>query len=201
MRTLFSGLLISFSGVVLTNCAIKVTEDPNMPFTRADSLTDSFLAYQDSMLLSWNIMINDDNQKIKAMHNLLHELLITSENERDQLTKYEEQLDQLVRLRYTQKSMGNSDVIEEYDFATTTLVRELISLSESRTEFAYNTTLQELVENIRMADERVNNYREEYDVIVMKYNRFLERNKPLLREISHSDSLERKYLFRMVSAE
>lgn len=200
MRAFFPGLLLSFC-IVLMNCGENSTGDPNTTFTKVDSLTDSYLAYQDNMLQSWNIMINDDNQKIKAMHNLLHELLITRTDERDQLAKYEEQLDQLVRLRYTQKSMGNADVIEEYDFASTALVRELISLAESRTEFAYNITLQKLVEDIRMADDRVNNYREEYDFIVMKYNRFLEQNKSHLKEINHSDSLEKKHLFQMVSVE
>lgn len=200
MRAFFPGLLLSFC-IVLMNCGENRTGEPNTTFTKVDSLTDSYLAYQDNMLQSWNIMINDDNQKIKAMHNLLHELLITHTDERDQLAKYEEQLDQLVRLRYTQKSMGNADVIEEYDFASTALVRELISLAESRTEFAYNITLQKLVEDIRMADDRVNNYREEYDIIVMKYNRFLEQNKSHLKEINHSDSLEKKHLFQMVSVE
>ncbi len=172
-----------------------------MDFTPADSLTDRYLAYQDSMLQSWNIMINDDNQKIKSMHNLLHELSLTSADEREQLAIYRDQLDQLVRLRYTQKSMGNLDVIEEYDFASTTLVRELISLAESRRQFNYNTTLQKLVEDIRLADERVNNYREEYDLIAMKYNHFLERNKTMLKEINYNDSLELKHLFKMVSVE
>ena len=201
MRIFLSGLFVSFCGIVLINCGKKTSDEHQTTFTKADSLTDSYLAYQDSMLQSWNIMINDDNQKIKAMHNLLHELLITSADDRDQLNKYEEQLEQLSRLRYTQKSMGNADVIEEYDFASNTLVGELISLAESRTEFAYNTTLQKLVDDIRMADQRVNNYREEYDMIVMKYNLFLERNRPNLIEINNSDSLEKKHLFRMVSDE
>lgn len=183
------------------NCSEKTNEDPNTVFTKADSLTDCYLAYQDSMLQSWNIMINDDNQKIRAMHNLLHELLVTSADNQEQLRRYEEQLDQLVRLRYTQQSMGNSDVVEEYDFASATLVTELISLAESKSEFTYNTTLQKLVDDIRIADQRVANYREEYDIIVMKYNQFLERNTPYLTEISNHDTIQKRHLFRMVAAE
>ena len=183
------------------NCSEKTNEDHNTVFTKADSLTDCYLAYQDSMLQSWNIMINDDNQKIRAMHNLLHELLVTSADNQEQLRRYEEQLDQLVRLRYTQQSMGNSDVVEEYDFASATLVTELISLAESKSEFTYNTTLQKLVDDIRIADQRVANYREEYDIIVMKYNQFLERNTPYLTEISNHDTIQKRHLFRMVAAE
>ena len=195
-----SGILFFCAGIVLLNCG-KKAEITHPAFTRADSLTDLYLSLQDSVLQSWNVMINDDNQKIKSMHDLLHELLIISSDERDQLTKYEEQLDQLTRLRYTQKSMGNADVIEEYDFASTTLVRELISLAESQTEYTKNTTLQKLVEDIRLADERVNNYREGYDLIVMQYNEFLESNKSFLQEANRDDSLEKKHLFQMVSVE
>ena len=200
MRKIVVGLLIAIASKVLMSCGVNKASSSET-FTKADSVTDQYLAYQDSMLQSWNVMINDDNQKIKSMHNLLHELLLISTDDRDQITKYEEQLDQLTRLRYTQKSMGNADVVEEYDFASTTLVRELISVAETTPEFASNTTLQKLVEDIRLADERVNNYRGDYDLIVMEYNEFLEENKTHLLEANRNDSLEKKYLFQMVSVE
>lgn len=199
MRKFVAGLLVAFWSVLLTSCGVNKGNDSNTTFTKGDSLTDHYLAYQDSMLEAWNIMINDDNQKIKSMHNLLHELLVTSTDEREQLMKYETQLDQLLRLRYTQNSMGNADVIEEYDFASTTLVRELISLAESETQFVYNSTLQKLVEDIRLADERVNNYREEYDMVVGRYNLFIDKNKHDLLELNHTDSLHKKHLFQVVS--
>ena len=96
--------------------------------------------------------------------------------------------------------MANSDVIEEYDFATTSLVQELVALAESRTDFGHNLTLQKLVDEIRLADERVNNYRAEYDEIVSKYNQFIAMNKPYLRDVNR-DSLKQKHLFQMVSVE
>ena len=191
-----SGILFFCAGVVLFNCG-KKAETTHPTFTKADSLTDLYLSLQDSVLQSWNIMINDDNQKIKAMHNLLHELMITSSNQGDQLDAYEEQLDHLIELRYNQKSMANEDLIEEYDFASNLLVTELITQAESKTEFAYNTTLQKLVEEIRVADQRVNLYREDYDAITFKYNKFLERNRNYLSEITQKDSMELRPLFEM----
>ena len=169
-----SGILFFCAGIVLVNCG-KKAEITHPTFTKADSLTDLYLSLQDSVLQSWNVMINDDNQKIKAMHNLLHELMITS----------------------NQKSMANEDLIEEYDFASNLLVTELITQAESKTEFAYNTTLQKLVEEIRVADQRVNLYREEYDAITFKYNTFLERNRNYLSEITQKDSIELRPLFQM----
>ena len=85
----------------------------------------------------------------------------------------------------------------EYDFASNLLVTELISQAESKTEFAYNTTLQKLVEEIRLADQRVNLYREDYDGIAEKYNAFLEKNRNYLNEINQDDSLETRPLFQM----
>ena len=196
MRRRISGILFSCAGILLFNCG-KKAEISQPAFTKADSLTDLYLSLQDSMLQSWNVMINDDNQKIKAMHNLLHELMITSSNQGDQLDAYEEQLDHLIELRYNQKSMANEDLIEEYDFASNLLITELITQAESKTEFAYNTTLQKLVEEIRVADQRVYLYREDYDAITFKYNKFLERNRNYLSEITQKDSMELRPLFEM----
>lgn len=187
--------------MALWNCGDRQAARQETTFTKVDSLTDFYLALQDSMLQSWNIMINDDNQKIKAMTNLLHELKVSHPEERELLSAYEERLDQLIRLRYTQKSMANADVVEEYDFASNSLVGELISITESKTEFAYNTTLQKLVDEIRAADQRVNNYRIDYDSIVTAYNHFLEKNKDYLTEIDQSSTPEKKPLFQMVSEE
>jgi hypothetical protein len=92
-------------------------------------------------------------------------------------------------------------VVEEYDFASANLVSGLISMAESKPEFAYNTTLQNLVEEIRLADQRVINYREEYDYIVAQYNGFLERNRIYLDEISVGDTMHQKHLFKMIAGE
>ena len=199
MRTLFSGVIISCCGIVLLNCSEKPAAVQETTFTRLDSLTDCYLGIQDSMLQAWNMMIQDDNQKIKAMHNLLHELMVSNPGQQDLLTSYEERLDQLVRLRYNQKTMANSDVIEEYDFASNSLVTELLSMAESQTEFAYNTTLQKLADEIRAADQRVNNYREDYDAITASYNRFVEKNKDMMKAIDNSAMPDKRPLFQMVS--
>lgn len=201
MKRFAVGLLILSCGALLVNCGDKKPSPPQTSFTKADSLTDRYLAYHDSILLSWNIMINDDNQKIKAMHNLMHELLITNTGDRDQLRQFEQQLNRLTSMRYTQKSMGDEDIVEAYDFAVNTLVSELLSLAESKSEFTFNTTLQKLVEEIRVADQRVNNYREDYDYIVQEYNSFLKRNNSYLQEMNLGDSMKQKHLFKMASSE
>jgi hypothetical protein len=170
-------------------------------FTKADSLTDTYLALQDSMLQTWNIMINDDNRKIEAMHNLLHELMVGSPVDQEILKSYEERIENLKTNRYTQKTMAEAQLVEEYDFASNALVTELLSLAESQAQFPYNSTLQKLVDEIRLADQRVTNYREAYDLIAIRYNRFVEQNKQFMKEVDADSFMEKKPLFQMVAEE
>jgi hypothetical protein len=195
-----SGIAISCSLLAFCSCGEKQRVDTSH-FTKQDSVTETYLNLKDSMLETWNSMINDDNNKLKAMHNLLHELQVSDPSHRDEYKAYEERLEQLASIRYTQKTMGEAQVVEEYDFASNALVTELISLTESQTQFSYNTTLQKLIETIRTADQRVDNYREEYDRITKAYNTFLEKNITWLKEIDEDSFLEKKPLFQMVSEE
>lgn len=133
------------------------------------------------------------------MYNLLHELAVSNPEKRDELASFEERLDQLKTVRYDQKSISNTDIVAEYDFASNALVSELISMAELQSEFAYNTTLQKLVETIRSADQRVNNYRAEYDHIAARYNRFIEKNQSLLKEFNEDSFLEKKPLFQVAT--
>jgi hypothetical protein len=200
MRILHSTLMIACCSLVL--CCAKKREEPSHPaFTKADSLTEYYLALQDSLLHTWNLMINDDNQKIKTLRNLLHELEVTHPEEKARYTVLSDRIDQLNRLRYTQKSMANEDVVAEYDLATNMLIDELVSEAESKPQYSYNTTLQILVEQIGVAEERMINYRQEYDSIVFTYNRFLENNLQYLSETEEGATLRKKPLFQAVSEE
>ena len=145
------------------------------------------------------MMINDDNRKLESMYSLIHELVVSGAADQQLLNSYSEQLTQLKRSRYTQKTLSNSDVVEEYDFASNALVTELLSLTESRKEFAYNPTLQKLADQIRTADQRIETYREEYDRITKKYNAFLDRNRTYLKEVDADSVLEKRPLFQMAS--
>jgi len=199
MRTLPCGIILFLCFLLFWNCGDKANVAQETTFTKQDSLTERYLGLQDSLLKAWNMMIHDDNEKLTTMHNLLHELMVSNPLQREELHSFEERLNQLAASRYTQKTMENTDVIEEYDFASNSLVVELIAFAESQTEFSYNTTLQKLTDEIRMADQRVNNYREEYDAVVVAYNTFIEKNKGYLKEIDQSNSFEKKPLFQMVS--
>ena len=192
----FIGLTVVMIAIT-SACNRKPTVDAS--FTRADSLTETYLALQDTMLQVWNTMIYDDNRKIEAMHDLLHELTESRPEKRDDLKDYERRLDELPAMRYDQRSLADAELVTEYDFVSNSLVSELISEAESHQQFAYNTTLQKLVDSIRSADQRVMNYRAEYDEIALRFNRFVERNQSMLRELEPDSLLEKKPLFQMAA--
>ena len=117
VRHYLPGILLSCSLFVACSCDHKPKSD-GVQFTKLDSLTEQYLNLKDHMLETWNAMINDDNQKLEAMSNLLHELIVSNPQKRDELKTFEERLVQLRNSRYTQKTMANMDVVEEYDFAS-----------------------------------------------------------------------------------
>lgn len=180
-------------------CCTKRADIYHTTFTKADSVTDSYLSLQDSVLRSWNIMIYDDNQKIKALRHLLHELQVTSS--KDSIGLYEEKLDRLKEMRYDQESMADHTLIEQYDRATQKITSELISIAEARSEFQYNTTLQKLVQEISIVDQRMIRLRSEYDAITKKFNTFLQTNKVYLSDVVQNDSLELRPLFQSTSSD
>lgn len=192
INLLFCGLLW------FTGCDPK-PDNTASAFTKADSLADVYLRLQDTLHLQWNIMIHDDNEKIKAMNHLLHELAVTGPTQGDLYKSYRERLNQLSRIRFTQKSMINPDVVAEYDMASKALILELIGAAESKREYAYNITLQKLADNILLADQRMVRYRAEYDSLARVYNRFVNEYKHDLTEASVS--LEPKPFFQISSSE
>ena len=194
-----SGIFVVLASSIGWGCANN-REDDKRAFSQADFVTENYLDYQDSLVNAWNLMISDDNEKLSALHALLEELRSAEQSENQLLVSFDERLDQLHRIRYTQKSMANADVIEEYDFASTALVREILAAAEMSTEFADNARLPILVDQIRMADERIGNYRADYDDLVNHYNAFLDLNKAYLVQIN-LDSVKKKPRFELVSIE
>lgn len=195
-KNLFTLLFISgVMPVLFMQCGNKPEAQEDIGYTHTDSITEVYLMLQDSLHATWNMMLSDDNEKIKAMKGLVHEMRIGTQFTPEKLAALNERIDQLLKIRYTPKTMSNTDVVEEYDFASNSLITELISMAESLSSFSYNTTIQKLVEEIRSSDLRVDNYRAEYDSVAMAYNRLVERHTDSIKEITNADTVIKKPLF------
>jgi predicted mannosyl-3-phosphoglycerate phosphatase (HAD superfamily) len=108
-------------------------------------------------------------------------------------------LQQLKQLRITQKTLTNPYVVEEYDFATSSLVAEIVALSESNSVLMQNKNLSVLIEKIKVAEQHTPLFRSSYDSIALLFNTFLEKNESSLKEIDKSGPLEKRPLFSGVA--
>jgi len=187
------------STTCLLSCSNQQANHEKTTFTKIDSLTETYLILQDSLLHAWNVMAWDEKEKIKAMHSLIHMMHQKEEFNGKELVTLEQRLDQLDRIRFTQKSLANNYVIEEYDFASNSLISEILSLAEADPEFIKNEVAQRLVDKVKMTDQRVDEYRAQYDLAATRYNLFLDRNKDYIKEIGKDYKGEKWALFRMDS--
>lgn len=191
--------LLSALLILLASCGENRTERVETTFTTADSLTDQFLQFQDSMLYAWNRLVNDDTRKFRAMHELLHQLMANGQHDQGMLIALEQRLNTVSSIPITQESINDATRVEEYDFTTSTLVSELVSLASSSKSLAEDPKLNEMVQDIILTDQRVEANRRYYDAMASGYNRFLEKHKQLASQIGLHASPSKKPLFEMVS--
>ncbi len=183
----------------LLSCNQQQANQQKTTFTKVDSLTETYLILQDSLLHAWNVMAWDEKEKTKAMHGLIHLMYQKKEFNDQQLITLEQRLDQLDRIRFTQKSLANNYVIEEYDFASNSLVSEILSLAEADPDFIKDVAAQKLVDKVKMTDQRVGELRAQYDMAASRYNAFLEKNNNYIKEIDKDYTGEKWALFHMAS--
>jgi hypothetical protein len=178
-------------------CTGENSRRESSSFTRSDSVTERYLALQDSMLNTWNAITTDENRKIKSMRELLYALAESGLHDKSQLAVLELRLNQLERIRFSQKTLSNPHVIEEYDFASNSLIFEIITLAESDGSFPDNKNLQRWVDDVKIADQRILFYRADYDSITTVFNLFLDANRGYLDALDNDLSREKRPLFQV----
>jgi len=166
-------------------------------FTKIDSLTETYLTLQDSILIAWNQMANDENKKLNSLHELVHGMMNSNQFDKTQIIALDQRLEQLKRIRFTQKSMINPYVVDEYDFASNALISEIISLAESSPSFSQESGYQSIIDYVKLADQRMAEYRSSYDSVTLRFNLFIEQYHGYLKEIDEYGTTEKMPLFQV----
>jgi hypothetical protein len=190
------GLLVG--SFALLSCGRSATSNEKTTFTHIDSLTDTYLSLQDTLLHSWNVLIIDEQEKMNSVNAALDHLKKLTLPDPSQLASLGTRFEQLKQIHLTQKTLSNQYVIEEYDFATNSLISEILSITESNPAFLQNKDLLSLIDKIKVADQRTSNYRIDYDSIAYQLNAFIEKNKSLLKDIDNG-SLEKRPMFSVAT--
>lgn len=168
-------------------------------YTHIDSLTDTYLNLQDSLLIAWNVMAKDENEKLRSIHEVLQAMSSSDLFNKNLVASLEQRLEQVKRIRFNQKTIANPHVVEEYDFASNSLISEIVSLAESNLTFIQKKELQSLIDAIKEADQRVNYFRSDYDFIAQKFNLFLDDHQSHIKEIDQNAINGKRPLFQMAS--
>ena len=130
----------------------------------------------------WIAMIQSDNQKIADINRLLLEISYTNEYDEAELLTLRTQTEELLSKRYEQYEM-TSEAIDEYDNATTSLIRSLLELAENTPELEKNALSGELKDDIIEADSEVVLYRIRYDSEAKEFNNYLSENSGILKKL------------------
>ena len=158
-------------------------------FSRTDSLTDVYLVLQDSLLQSWNRALKFELDRKEALRFLIEELAHGAVIDEQQAQAFHANLEQIERTRFTQKSMTDPHVIEEYDKAFDELVHQITTLSLATGQL--QATVDEL-ESLNVYNAQQRHY---YDSIAGHFNTFIDANWADLKELGTSVQLEQKPLF------
>lgn len=77
------------------------------------------------------------------------------------------------------------------------MISDIITKAESFPEFIQQKDFQLHIDYIKLADQRVEQYRAAYDSIVAQFNAFLDEHKKFLKDIDQNAPEEKKPLFQV----
>ena len=170
-------------------------------FDKIDSLRATFLTIEDSLVHTWNVMINDDNKKIKRLKRLVQEVIYAGGVDSMITKTLIEEVKQLKLKRYTRKTMADSGLIDYYDLTSNTLVNDIIALASSHEEFGRNIVMDELIEEINQAEGKILFYRLDYDEVAKMHNQFIEQNQAVMEDISSEGNRKKLPIFELPTEE
>ena len=185
--------------IACVGCSSNKNRDGITSFTKIDSLRANFLAINDSLLHSWQVMMKDDNEKLDDMSRLLDEVSYTNNYDQAKLDDFRQRIETLKALRYNRKTMWDSELIDKYDEASHYLVNDLLTYSENHPDYSRFPTMATLVQDIREAHQRVLYFRIDYDEYAKEYNKFVTSYQDLLSEIDNTCDGKKKALFQLAA--
>lgn len=206
MKNLLRSLIIVFAFVLAFTACKKPGEDKQeeveietaLSQSELDSLQFAFMAVNDSLDANWIVMIQDDDEKIADMKRLLKEVSYTKRYDKAKYDSLVKEVDKLSHMRYDRNSMADSDKIDEYDEATSNLTNEVIMFAANHPQYNDYPKLEEIINDIQAADNRIIIHRIRYDRSAKEFNSFVKRNqKHILQIDSNTNKWKEVALFEL----
>jgi len=190
-------LLLGIAISVLLNCESK--NQNTSESTQNDSLLIMYTALQDSVDNNWRIMIADDDDKHMLMKRLLLEVSYTNNYDKTRFIELNGLVDQLKEIRYDQKTMANSSMIDAYDSASWDLSDQIIEFARDHPRYEDFPLMEELIQDINAKNNYILILRIHYDSSVKELNSFVKHNSERLKDDASASDLEQMPLFELSS--
>lgn len=188
-------LFLIFGMVWISGCK-KSTKKQN---GEADSLQVHLGVLNDSVSHAWQVMIDDDDEKLAYMKRLVQEISYTGNFDSSDYKNYIQEIDQLKSMRYTQVNLEEEGKIDNYDSATFALTRQISDYAESHPQFEDYGLMKELIQDINDKNGMILLFRVHYDGFVQERNAFIEVNKEKLNGDDARYNLQKLPVFQLSS--
>jgi len=125
-------------------------------------------------------MMVEDDTKLKYLNRLLDEISYTKNYNQMRFDSLKSALTNLKDIRYNESSMVTSEIIDQYDMATSSTVSSIISFAREHPNYEEYPIMQELINDITDIDNRVIYRRVDYDNIAIEFNQFVKDNQEII---------------------
>ena len=168
-------------------CSTSGTVHEHTSFSKADSLTDVYLVLNDSVLQSWNRIVGGEIDKTRTLQEIINDFNAANLLSEEMRESFQVRIDQLDRIRFTQETIVDPQVVEDYDLALQSLIDDLSELAAEGKKDP-NNMFGYLRKNTLV--NRVS-----YDSLARTFNQFIEQNRSVLEDMTSSNELRQKPLF------
>jgi len=180
LKALLFGLLIITASAA--SCKRDGSKSASLNPASAKAVKAQLDILRDSVDKKWQVMTDNDDRKIGVTRLLLQELQKVPGSNASQLQGLTKANDRLKVIRYDQRSMASSELIDRYDAAQDSLLHALYPVAApdgaAPTESARN-----FVEGIQQLDAGVVGYRVQYDRAAKTYNNYLQLHQAELQSL------------------
>ena len=152
-----------------------------------------------TVMVAWDAMIADDDNKLFMMKRLLEEVSYTGNFNKSTYDSLTTQIEALYQTRYTMQTMADSDLIDRYDSLSANTSQAIKAFAQNNPEFGNYPLMDELIIDISEADNMVLLYRIKYDNAASDYNNFLATHQAFLNTLNYKQAPTKKALFTLQS--
>ncbi len=201
MKKIFGLALLAAGALTLPTCkpdtAKTATETAAKSPASPAEVRAQFDILRDSTNVSWQRMMASDDKKMTDLRALLQDLSKYPGANQAQLAGLRTANARLKAARYSRQSMASSPLIDRYDAAQDSVLKQVYPLAAPGGN-APSAQVRDYVEAVQLADADVVRYRARYDRAAKTYNAYLQVHEAELAKLgSHYQGLQPLPLFEV----